>query len=59
MVRTTLLTSYVAQCLQQAEMACGGAAALQAKYLAKVDEVVLSELQKELTAQGVVGNRRY
>ncbi|KAF7790859.1 hypothetical protein EIP86_001817 [Pleurotus ostreatoroseus] len=59
MVRTTLLTSYVAQCLQQAEVACGGAAVLQAKYLAKADEVVLSELQKELTAQGVVGNRRY
>lgn len=59
MVRTTLLTSYVAQCLQQAEMACGGAAVLQAKYLAKADEVVLSELQKELTAQGAVGNRRY
>lgn len=58
MSRTTLLTSYVARCLQQAEVACGGTAALQAKYLGNADATVLAELQKELTAQGA-GNRLY
>ncbi|KAJ3559178.1 hypothetical protein NM688_g492 [Phlebia brevispora] len=57
-VRTTLLTSYVAQCVQEGEIACGGAAVMQSRYLARADETVLDELKKELTGQGV-GNKRY
>ncbi|KZT71615.1 ARM repeat-containing protein [Daedalea quercina L-15889] len=47
-VRTTKLTTYVATCLQEAEMACGGPANLQAMYLVKADSTVLSQLQGEL-----------
>ncbi|EMD40680.1 hypothetical protein CERSUDRAFT_111258 [Gelatoporia subvermispora B] len=47
-VRTTQLTTIVASCLQAAEVACGGGAALQSKYLGKVDPTVLKQIQAEL-----------
>ncbi|OCH87913.1 ARM repeat-containing protein [Obba rivulosa] len=47
-VRTTLLTTFVASCLQQAEIACGGGAMLQSRYLAKVDPTVIKQIQAEL-----------
>ncbi|KAH9938596.1 ARM repeat-containing protein [Fomitopsis serialis] len=47
-VRTTKLTTYIATCLAEAEMACGGPANLQAMYLAKADPTVLGQLQAEL-----------
>ncbi|KAI0796611.1 ARM repeat-containing protein [Abortiporus biennis] len=49
-VRTTQLTAFIATQIQQAEIACGGAAALQANYLSKADPLVLQQLQKELTS---------
>ncbi|THH02435.1 hypothetical protein EW026_g424 [Hermanssonia centrifuga] len=49
--RTIQLTSYIAARLQEAEAACGGSAALQAKYLAKADPAVLKEIHAELTGQ--------
>ena len=56
-IRTTLLTAYVGQCLQQAEVVCGGPRNMQA-YLDKADPIVLREVQKEINAQGI-GQRRY
>ncbi|EPT02714.1 hypothetical protein FOMPIDRAFT_1159700 [Fomitopsis schrenkii] len=47
-VRTTKLTTYVAGCLQEAGIACGGPANLQAMYLTKADPTVLNQLQAEL-----------
>ncbi|KAI0092637.1 armadillo-type protein [Irpex rosettiformis] len=51
-VRTTQLTAFVAAQLQQAEIACGGAAILQQKYLAKADPAVMKQIQDELTGRG-------
>ena len=53
-----MLTSYIGQCLQQAEIACGGGDNLQAKYLGKADAAVLNELKNEITGRGA-GNRQY
>lgn len=47
-VRTTKLTMYIAGCVQDAGMACGGPANLQAMYLTKADPTVLNQLQAEL-----------
>ena len=57
-VRTTMLTSYVGQCLVQAEMICGGSAAFQQKYLTKADDVVIEELKREIAGAGP-GSRKY
>lgn len=57
-MRTTLLTGFVSQCLEQATIAVGGAQVLQAKYLQKADPTVLAELRKEMDGQAG-GIRRY
>lgn len=49
-MRTTKLTAFVADRMQEAEMQCGGAAALRQLYLSKVDPFVLEQIQKELNA---------
>lgn len=50
--RSTLLTAFISGCLQEAEAACGGAAALQERYLQKADASVLSQIQAELSGRG-------
>ncbi|KAI0755466.1 ARM repeat-containing protein [Irpex lacteus] len=51
-VRTTQLTAFIGAQLQQAEIACGGAAVLQQKYLAKADPTVMKQIQDELSGRG-------
>ncbi|KAI0320679.1 ARM repeat-containing protein [Amylostereum chailletii] len=47
-VRKTLLTSFIAQRLQEAEMACGGSQVMQTQYLAKADPHVLKQIVTEV-----------
>ena len=51
-MRTTQLTVFIAAQLQQVEIACGGPAILQQKYLAKADPTVMKQIQDELTGRG-------
>jgi hypothetical protein len=48
-VRTTLLSTYVAARLQEAEVACGGPQALQQLYLQDVDPTVMKQIQVYLS----------
>ncbi|KAI0638247.1 ARM repeat-containing protein [Trametes polyzona] len=43
-VRTTRLTLYVGERLREAEAACGGAAELQTRYLAKAEPLLLKQI---------------
>ncbi|KAH9943383.1 ARM repeat-containing protein [Epithele typhae] len=47
-VRTTPLTAYIGARLQEAEAACGGAAELQARYLAKAEPLLLKQITDAL-----------
>ncbi|KAI0068814.1 ARM repeat-containing protein [Artomyces pyxidatus] len=46
--RTTLLSSFVAARLQEAEVACGGTQIMQAEYLAKTDPIVLKQIMTDV-----------
>lgn len=48
-IRTTLLSTYVAARLQEAEVACGGSQALQQLYLQDVDPTVMKQIQVYLS----------
>jgi len=47
-VRTTLLSSFIAERLREAEVACGGTQVMQTRYLAKADPPVLQHLMREI-----------
>ncbi|KAH9062811.1 ARM repeat-containing protein [Lactarius vividus] len=47
-VRTILLSSYIAERLREAEVACGGTQVMQTQYLAKADPPVLQHLMREI-----------
>ncbi|KAF8272542.1 ARM repeat-containing protein [Lactarius quietus] len=47
-VRTILLSSYIAERLREAEVACGGTQIMQTQYLAKADPPVLQHLMREI-----------
>lgn len=47
-VRTILLSSYIAERLREAEVACGGTQIMQTQYLAKADPPVLQLLMREI-----------
>jgi len=47
-VRITLLSSFIAERLREAEVACGGAQVMQTRYLAKADPPVLQHLMREI-----------
>ena len=50
-MRTTQLTTFIQTCLAQAEVAVGGPAVLQERYLAKADPTVLKQIHAELSGQ--------
>lgn len=47
-VRTILLSSFIAERLREAEVACGGTQVMQTRYLAKADPPVLQHLMREI-----------
>jgi len=47
-VRTILLSSFIAERLRDAEVACGGTQVMQSRYLAKADPPVLQHLMREI-----------
>ena len=51
-VRTTPLTTYIAERLHDAEAACGGGAELQSRYLSKADPLLMKQIYDAIT-----GNR--
>ena len=51
-MRTTPLTTYIAERLRDAEAACGGGAELQSRYLSKADPLLMKQIYDAIT-----GNR--
>lgn len=51
-MRTTSLTAYIGAKLREAEVACGGGAELQSRYLAKAEPLLLKQIYDAIT-----GNR--
>ncbi|KAH9966059.1 ARM repeat-containing protein [Russula dissimulans] len=47
-VRTISLSSFIAERLREAEVACGGTQVMQSQYLAKADPPVLQHLMREI-----------
>ncbi|KAI0053014.1 ARM repeat-containing protein [Auriscalpium vulgare] len=46
--RTTLLSSFVAARLQEAEIACGGTQVMESRYLSKTDPIVLKQIMADV-----------